>query len=372
MTRRIAVLGSTGSIGTQTLEVVRAFPDEFEVVALTTHHSVEALRQQADEFDPDFLGVSGNVECPDDWKQGEAALERAARMELDLLVLAVVGTAGLKPCLTALKRGTDVGLATKEVMVSGGPLVNKARRDGGNLIPLDSEHHALADLLAGEPENEVKTLILTASGGPFRTREGDLSNVSPEEALDHPNWDMGPKITIDSATMMNKGLEVIEAKHLFECEPDQIKALIHPESTVHALVEFQDHSVQAHLSVPDMRLTLQSALFHPHRREAVVEAVPFEEGLTLNFEPVDPDQFPAYALARRAMEAGGGAPAILNTANKVAVEAFLEERISFEDIARVVEECLNDLERESNLTYEAIRRLESDTRKKAEAIVSKK
>lgn len=371
MTRRIGILGSTGSIGTQTLEVVRQYPDQFDVAALSTHQSVDHLMKQAKQFRPDKLGVVADTPCPRSCLTGEQALNEIARMDLDLLVVSVVGTIGLQPSLTALRNGTSVGLATKEVMVAGGPLINEARDGGGSLIPLDSEHHAVHQLLRSEPREEIKTIILTASGGPFRDREGDLSNVTPEEALDHPNWDMGPKITIDSATMMNKGLELIEARYLFDFEPDRVRAIIHPQSTVHALVEFRDHSTQAHLSVPDMKLTLQSALFHPDRRSAVVDALPFEDRMTLEFEPVDFGQFPAYALARDAMKSGGGAPAVLNAANEVAVEAFLEREIAFTDIPKLVEDTLGALGDEDPTSYDAIRSLETEARDRARAWMAK-
>lgn len=371
MSRRIGILGSTGSIGTQTLDVVRSFPDEFDVAALSTHQSVTALKEQAREFEPEVLAATDGESCPDEWKHGEAGLEAIAGMDLDLLVVSVVGTIGLKPCLTALRNGTDVGLATKEVMVAGGPLVNEARDGGGQLLPLDSEHHALDQLLRKESLDEVKRLILTASGGPFRDRDGDLSGVTPEEALDHPNWNMGPKITIDSATMMNKGLELIEARYLFDFSPEKIQALVHPQSTVHALVEFRDHSAQAHLSVPDMKLTLQSALFHPERRDAVVDPLPLEDAISLDFYPVDTDRYPAYSLARRAMREGGGAPAVLNAANEVAVEAFLDERIRFTDIPRVVEDCLDGIDCEDVESCEGIRSLEESARNRADSIMTK-
>lgn len=371
MTRRIGLLGSTGSIGTQTLEVVRSFPDEFDVAALSTHRSVELLKQQAREFDPERLAVSSGVDCPGGWLSGEAGLTEIARMDLDFLIVAVVGTIGLKPCLEALRTGTDVGLATKEVMVAGGPLVNDARENGGTLIPLDSEHHALYQLLRNEPRHEIKKLILTASGGPFREGETNLDEVTPEDALDHPNWNMGPKITVDSATMMNKGLELIEARYLFEVDPDEVRALIHPQSTVHALVEFCDHSTQAHLSVPDMKLTLQSALFHPDRRGAVVDSLPFDRRMNLTFEPVDFDQYPAFELARRAMETGGGAPAVLNAANEVAVDAFLDETVAFTEIPGIVGKCLDELGDSGACSYDEIRRLERRTRERAREVMTK-
>lgn len=343
MSRRLAVLGSTGSVGRQTLEVVRRFPGAFDVVALTTHTSVDRLRRQADEFDPEVLGVSHpEVDAPDGVRRGPGVLEEIAGRDLDLLVLAVVGVAGLKPCLRALDRGVDVALANKEVLVTAGELVRDRRRSGdGRLLPVDSEHSGLYQLLRGEDARDVRRVVLTASGGPFRerSREG-LQGITVEEALDHPNWDMGPKITVDSATMMNKGLEVIEACYLLDLPSERVEALIHPQSTVHALVEYRDHSLTAQCAVPDMKLPIQYALFYPERREAVVSSLTLKESFSWDFAPVDADRYPAYGLARRALEEGGSYPAVLNAANEQAVAAFLEGRVGFTRIPSLIEGCL--------------------------------
>ncbi len=343
MSRRLAVLGSTGSVGRQTLEVVRRHPEAFDVVALTAHTSVQELREQAREFDPEVVGVAHpEVDAPAGVREGPGVLTDVAERDLDLLVLAVVGVAGLKPCLRALERDIDVALANKEVLITGGTLVRDRLRSGdGRLLPVDSEHSGLFQLLQGEDRRDVRRVVLTASGGPFRDRSRDaLAGITVDEALDHPNWDMGPKITVDSATMMNTGLEVIEACHLLDLRPEQVQALIHPQSTVHALVEYCDHSMTAHCAVPDMKLPIQYALFYPERREAVVSSLSLEECFSWDFSPVDPDRFPAYGLARRALDAGGSYPAVLNAANEQAVAAFLEGRIGFTEIPSLIEGCL--------------------------------
>lgn len=344
MTRRLAVLGSTGSIGTQALDVIRNHPGEFDVVGLSAHSSVDDLKKQADEFNPELVGVTGDSisSVPREWLQGDKVLEEISSLDLDILVLSVVGAAGLKPCLTALKNGTRVALANKEVLVMAGELVKKVEADSaGEIIPVDSEHSALFQLLNGEDSEAVKKMIITASGGPFLEYSLDqMAGVTPEEALDHPNWDMGNKITIDSATMMNKGLEIIEACYLFELDPTRIEALIHPQSAVHGLIEYADNSLLAQCAVPDMRLPIQYALFYPERRSAVAEQIDLDTNFCWEFEPVDTEQFPAFELARRALKEKKSYPPVLNAANEVAVHAFLDKKIEFLDIARLAEEAL--------------------------------
>jgi 1-deoxy-D-xylulose-5-phosphate reductoisomerase len=347
MSRRVAILGSTGSIGKQTLEVIRSFPDSFDVVGLSTHGSLDEIHAQVDEFSPEEVAVTDDTvpaeDVPSDWLRGEEALETIAGMDLDILVLSVVGAAGLKPCLRALENDATVALANKEVLVVAGQLVKQAEAESdGRIIPVDSEHSALFQAARGESQTDIKSVTITASGGPFRTWSAEeIRNVSREEALDHPNWDMGPKITIDSATMMNKGLEVIEACHLLDLEPNQVNAIVHPQSTVHGFVEFADHSLVAHCAVPDMKLPIQYALFYPERREPVVDSIPMDRAFSWDFEPVDEEKFPAFAHAREALEAGGSYPAVLNAANEVAVSAFLEEHISFADIPALVDRALS-------------------------------
>lgn len=361
MTRRIGLLGSTGSVGTQTLDVVRNFPEELEVAALSTHTRTDRLEEQVEEFDPEAVGVSDpGTAVREDWLEGSESLRTLARMDLDVLVVAVTGMAGLLPTLDALGEGTVVALASKEAMVVGGPLVRRAEETSrGRVVPLDSEHHAVFQLLRGEDAGSVERVFLTASGGPFRDRSrSELDGVTPEEALDHPNWEMGNKITVDSATMMNTGLELIEAKYLFDLEFDQLDALLHRQSLVHALLEFNDASVKAQMGRPDMRQSIQSALLHPERRSGPVESLNFSEALALNFEPVDGERFPAFALAREALESGGYAPAVLNAANSEAVRAFLNERLAFLEIPAVIEICLEENAFSGEVTLDGV--LEAD------------
>jgi 1-deoxy-D-xylulose-5-phosphate reductoisomerase len=275
---------------------------------------------------------------------GPEALDEIAGMDLDILVLSVVGAAGLSPCITALKVGTTVALANKEVLVVAGELISKLESESeGRLIPVDSEHSALFQILNGEKIEEVLKVIITASGGPFRSWSlEELKDVTPEQALDHPNWDMGVKVTIDSATMMNKGLEVIEACYLFGLEPDQVGAVVHPQSSVHGFVCFQDNSLLAQCAAPDMRLPIQYAMFYPNRRRAVVEAIDLSQPFSWGFEPVDSNRFPAFALARRALAEGKTYPAVLNAANEIAVQAFLAGDIGFMQIPELVEMALDN------------------------------
>lgn len=346
MKKRIGVLGSTGSIGRQTLEVVREYDDEFNVVALTTHGSVDLVSKQAQEFDPEVVGITDpeqfEASARAGWTEGPEVLNEIAVMDLDILVVAVLGTAGLRPCLRALEKGTDVALANKEVLVVAGELIKeKEKQSPAKILPVDSEHSALFQSLSGENTDEIKRMIITASGGPFRDHSPEkMKQVSVRDALDHPNWDMGSKITVDSATMMNKGLEVIEACRLFELPPERVKAFIHPQSTVHGMVEYVDNSMIAQCSEPDMRLPIQYALFYPERRPTLADSIDFSEPFSWEFEPIDFQQFPAYRLAREALEEGQSYPAVLNAANEVAVAEFLEEKIPFLEIPVLIEKAL--------------------------------
>jgi 1-deoxy-D-xylulose-5-phosphate reductoisomerase len=373
VTRRIGILGSTGSIGTQTLDVVRHFPDEFDVVALSTHTNTKKLKQQAEEFDVDCLAVSDPETAKNEAGiDTEESLRTIARKKLDILVVSVVGMAGLLPTLDALEEGTVVALASKEALVVGGELIRRAEKEhDGRILPLDSEHHAVFQLLRDENKQTVDSVYLTASGGPFLDRSRDsLQDIAPEEALDHPNWDMGPKITIDSATMMNKGLEVIEAKYLFDLEPESVGAVVHTQSTVHALVEFTDKSVKAHMSQPDMRQSIQSALFHPERRTGVIEALDFGSSFSLDFEPIDSDRFPAFRLANRALSEGGSSPTVLNAANAEAVRGFLDGQIAFLDIVEVVRECLEDHPFDREVSVDRVLEADRWTRERARTIMN--
>jgi 1-deoxy-D-xylulose-5-phosphate reductoisomerase len=354
--RGIAVLGSTGSIGTQTLDILRLFPDRFRVRALTGGSNAEKLAAQAREFRPDCVAIGDETQVAllrealadldTEVLAGEAGLcASAERDDVDVVMAAVVGFAGLAPVLAALRNGTQVALANKETLVVGGALVNRVMDDAGaSLVPVDSEHSAIFQCLAGESRRTVEEIVLTASGGPFRSRPKEtFDTISVEEALDHPNWSMGAKITIDSATMMNKGLEVIEARWLFDLAVDQIQVLVHPQSIVHSMVAFTDGSVKAQLGVPDMKVPIQYALSHPARWPAPHERLDWRELSRLDFAPPDTKKFPCLRLAFEALETGGTAPAILNAANEAAVDLFLEEAIGFLDIPRAIERALEQV-----------------------------
>lgn len=349
--KHISLLGSTGSIGTQTLDIVRANPGMFRVVALAARSNVAALADQVIEFCPEIVSVGDDRRAEELSKLlrekgcerkpeivcGEEGLKAAATAPAaSLVVNAVVGAAGLLPTLAAVENGKDVALANKETLVAGGEIVTRlAAEKGVRLIPVDSEHSALAQCLVGEDPSSVRRLILTASGGPFRSRM-DLTGVRPEEALRHPNWSMGPKITVDSATLMNKALEVIEARWLFGIPGDRISVVVHPESIVHSMVEFVDGSIKAQLGAPDMRVPIQYALTYPSRISAQWTEFDILKAGRLNFEAPDLERFPGLGLAWRALEEGGTMPAVLNAANEVAVYAFLEGSIRFVEIPRLV------------------------------------
>ena len=379
--RPVAVLGSTGSIGTQTLDVIRLFPDRFRVRALTAGSNVELLIQQAREFEPDCVAIGDT----DQWTRLEDALAdtdirvlagddglcaAAADPSVEVVVAAVVGFAGLNPVLAALKQGKTVALANKETMVVAGAEVNRLLDEhGGTLIPVDSEHSAIFQCLVGEKERAVEELILTASGGPFRTRDASTFDaITPAEALDHPNWSMGAKITIDSATLMNKGLEVIEARWLFDIGPDAIRVLVHPQSIVHSMVAFADGSVKAELGVPDMKVPIQYALSYPDRWPAPHERIDWTELQRLDFELPDTGKFPCLRLAFEALEIGGTAPAVLNAANEAAVALFLDERIGFTDIPRSIEDALGRLADGSDSSLEAVRAADAAARQRVQEL----
>ncbi len=320
------ILGSTGSIGTQTLDVIRANPDRFEVVGLAAGTDELGLERQAKEFAVKRVALGA-----------EAALELATLDEADIIVNAIVGAAGLKASVAALEAGKLLALANKESLVAGGDACLAAvERGGGSTVPVDSEHAALAQCLQRRDVSQVRRIIITASGGPFRERL-DLDDVTPEEALKHPTWEMGPKITIDSATMMNKGLEMIEAHYLFGLAYDQIEVLVHPQSLVHGIVEFLDGSMLMQGAVADMRIPIQAALGDPERFESLAEPLDLIQASPLEFEAVDHRRFPAIAIASVAGRAGRSYPAVLNAANEVSVEAFLQGRLQFTDIPKVVE-----------------------------------
>ena len=334
--RRVAILGSTGSIGTQALDVVRGHPDDYEVVALAAGRNADLLAAQAAEFgvDPRWARV-----CGDD---ADTLAELASHPDADVVLNAVVGFAGLPVTLAALERGRRLALANKESLIAAGPVVNAVRATGGGeIVPVDSEHSALYQCLRSGTRGEVHRVLLTASGGPFRGRTpAELEHVSVEDALKHPTWDMGAKITIDSSTLVNKGLEVIEAHELFGLDYDHIDVVVHPQSVIHGMVEFTDGATIAQLSMPDMRLPIGLALGAPGRLDQPFGAIDWTTLSSLTFEPPDLEAFPALGLAYAAGRAGGGAPAALSAANEVAVEAFLTRRLAWRSIPEVIAEVL--------------------------------
>jgi len=339
--KKIAILGSTGSIGRQALDVIRALPDELKVVALTGNKNLELLERQISEFQPKMFYSSVK---PDISYGGEflSAEEIVSHPEVDFVIVATAGKGGLSPTLAALKAGKTVALASKEVLVMAGEIiVREASLNQAQILPIDSEHSAIWQCLQGE-ENKPQRLFLTASGGPFyQYSQSQLAEVTPEQALQHPVWKMGRKVTIDSATLMNKGLEVIEAHWLFSFPFDSIEILIHPQSIVHSMVEFTDGSLKAQLSWPDMKLPIQYALSYPRRwPNSELPRLDWNKINSLNFEPVDYDKFPCLKLAVDAGKSGGTHPAVLCAADEVAVELFLSHRIGFTDIAKIVQKTL--------------------------------
>lgn len=371
--KRISVLGSTGSIGTQTLDVVRW--RGYEVVGLAAGKNADLLVRQAREFRPRLVACDRSVAAevkphlPSGTRlvTGLEGSEEVARLEADTVVAAISGIAGLKPTLAALTAGRHVALANKEAMVVAGPLVwEVARAHGATLTPVDSEHSALFQCLVGEDKGAVEALVLTASGGPFRTAPENLSSVTPEQALKHPNWDMGSKVTVDSATLFNKGLEVLEAHFLFELPLEKIEVVIHPQSLIHSLVRFQDGNLKAQIGPHDMRVPIHYALTYPERCKIPLEPLPLR-GIWELYEP-DHARFPSLGLAYRAGELGGVAPAALNAADEIAVAAFLAGRIGFTKIPALLEDVLNTLENTS-LSWEALDEADALARARAEALL---
>jgi 1-deoxy-D-xylulose-5-phosphate reductoisomerase len=350
--RRLAILGSTGSVGVQALDVVSRFPERFEVVALAAGRNVERLAEQARRFHPRLVAVADPAAAVSLRQQlpsgtevragDEGVVAAAAHPDVDFVLAAISGGAGLRSTAAAVEAGKDVGLANKESLVLAGELmVRRAAERGGAILPVDSEHSAIHQSLVGHNRAEVRRLILTASGGPLRNLPAEaLPGVTPAQALKHPTWSMGDKITIDSATLMNKGLEVIEARWLFDVEPTRIDIVIHPESVVHSMVEYIDGSVVAQLGISDMRGPISYAMGYPERLPLDLPSLDLARLGRLTFEEPDPRRFPAYRLAYRALELGGTAPAVLSGADEAAVAAFLEQRCRFTDIARICAEVL--------------------------------
>ena len=365
--RRIAILGSTGSIGTQTLDVIRQHRDMFEVELISANRSVDLLAAQAVEFDVNNVVIC-DESCYDslDGKLKDSGAKVFAGIDslcelvksprVDIVVGAMVGFSGLKPTLSALEAGKVVALANKETLVAAGGIVTRTMREHNAVIlPVDSEHSAIFQCLLAAQGNEVCRIHLTASGGPLRTWGKDrIAAARAEQALKHPNWDMGAKVTIDSATMMNKGFEVIEAKWLFDLEPSQIHVVVHPESIIHSMVEFEDGAVIAQMGCPDMREPIGFALSFPRRITVGNRKLDFGSLGAISFQEPDPDRFPNLRLAFEAIERGGNAPCALNAANEVAVQAYLRNKIGFYDITRINETCLKGMDFASNPTLDDI------------------
>ncbi len=353
MKRGIAILGSTGSIGTQALEVIASHPDHFSVEVLTAQSNAELLISQATQFKPNAVVIADNAQYqkvkdaldPLDIKVfgGAESLSQVVEMDgIDVVLTALVGFAGLQPTVKAILAKKQIALANKETLVVAGEFVTKlARENGVNLYPVDSEHSAIFQCLAGEWHNPIEKIILTASGGPFRGRKKEeLTQITKAQALKHPNWTMGAKITIDSATLMNKGLEVIEAKWLFDLQPEQIETIVHPQSIVHSLVQFNDGSMKAQMGLPDMKLPIQYALGYPQRLHSDFPRFDFSNFATLTFEQADTDTFRCLSLAYDAMKTGGTMPCAMNAANEIAVSLFLNDEIRFLQIAELVESVM--------------------------------
>ena len=377
--RRLLILGSTGSIGTQALDVVGRAAGEFELVGLSAGTAHEALVEQAEEHGVRRIALSDGdaaARAAESWTGGEVLagpeglVRLVAESEADLVLNAIVGSAGLGPTIVALTEGIDVALANKESLVVGGELVMAlAEATGAQLIPVDSEHSALHQLIAGE-RSSVERLVVTASGGPFRGRtRAELEDVTVEQALQHPTWAMGGKITIDSATLMNKGLEVIEAHHLFGTPYDRIDVVVHPQSIVHAVVSLVDGASLAHLGHPDMRVPIAYALHHPERVDVPVPALDLAAVGALTFEPPDLDAFPCLRLAREAAVAGGTGPCVLNAANEVAVHAFLGGRLPFMGIPAVIEQTLERVPPAGVHSFDSLYQADGDARAVAADLV---
>jgi 1-deoxy-D-xylulose-5-phosphate reductoisomerase len=374
--RRIAILGSTGSIGTQAIEVILAHPDQFEVEVLTANHNADLLIEQARQVHPNVVVICDESRYdtvfsaldPLDIKvyAGLNSIAEVVQMDtVDMVLTAMVGYAGLLPTIKAIEAGKPIALANKETLVVAGELITRmAAERGVNIYPVDSEHSAIFQCLVGEFHNPIEKIILTASGGPFRGRDRTyLETVTRAQALKHPNWTMGAKITIDSATLMNKGLEVIEAKWLFNLRPDQIEVVVHPQSIVHSMVQFEDGSIKAQMGLPDMKLPIQFALGYPNRLKSDFPRFNFTNYPSLTFEQPDLGTFRNLQLAFNALDKGGNMPCIINAANEIAVDAFLNDRVSFLGISDVIEAAMQHASFVANPTYEDYVATDKETRR---------
>ena len=351
--RKIAVLGSTGSIGTQALDVISRYPDRFEAYALVANNQVDRLLEQVRRFKPEVVVIANESkyaalkEALSDlpvkvWAGAEAIEQVVQNTEIDIVLTAMVGFSGLKPTISALKARKTIALANKETLVIAGELITRlALENRAAILPVDSEHSAIFQCLNGEGSNEIEKILLTASGGSFRNFSmSQLQQVTREQALHHPNWNMGAKVTIDSSTLMNKGLEMIEARWLFDVNPSQIEIIVHPQSIIHSMVQFKDRSIMAQLSLPDMRMPIQYAFSYPERIPSDVKPVNFFELSTLTFEKPDTKRFRNLGLAYESIEKGGNMPCIMNAANEIAVELFLQEKIGFLQMSELIEQTL--------------------------------
>lgn len=376
--KNIAILGSTGSIGTQALEVIASHPETFQVEVLTAQHNAALLIEQAKKFKPnavvivneDHYAMVKAALSSDDIKvyAGEKALADVVKMEdIHLVLTALVGYSGLKPTINAIEAGKTIALANKETLVVAGDLITTlAREKGVDIYPVDSEHSAIFQCIVGEFHNKIEKIVLTASGGPFRGKQKDeLVSVTKAQALKHPNWTMGAKVTIDSATLMNKGLEVIEAKWLFGLKPSQVEVVVHPQSIIHSLVQFEDSSIKAQLGLPDMHLPIQFALSYPNRLKADFPRFSFLNYPSLTFEKPDTETFRNLALAFEALKRGGNMPCVLNAANEIAVAGFLKDKVGFLEMSDIVEKCLLTMDFVSKPSYEDYVNTDKETRVKA-------
>lgn len=381
--KNIAVLGSTGSIGVSTLEIVKAFPDLYQVIALTAGNNIDLLQKQTELFRPRMISVVAEVDAQRLRRQlkgmdvqiycgVEGMIRCATATEINMVVAAVVGAAGLVPTLAAIKSGKDIALANKETLVTAGSLVMaEVARQKVNLIPVDSEHSAIFQSLSGQRRDDVRRLLLTASGGPFRGYGlAQFETITPADALAHPNWNMGRKISIDSATMMNKGLEVIEAHWLFDFPATKIDVLIHPESIIHSLVEYRDGAVMAQLGIPDMKTPIAYALSWPERLPLAQQPLDLCKMKQLTFNEPDLDRFPCLQLAYDALAMGGTVPAVMNAANEVAVGAFLNNRLSFLEIPQVIKKVMYQHQGEDLTTVEQALHADLWGRHKAQELIS--
>ena len=378
--KKIAILGSTGSIGTQALQVIEEHPDLYEAYALTANNQVELLAEQARKFQPAVVVIANEAkylqlkemlsDLPIQVYAGSDALCDVVQVSsIDVVLASMVGYAGLRPTINAIKAGKEIALANKETLVVAGELITElAAQYHTPILPVDSEHSAIFQCL--ESDNPLEKVILTASGGPFRTFSMEqLRHVTKEQALKHPNWDMGAKITIDSATMMNKGFEVIEAKWLFGVRPEQIEVVVHPQSVIHSMVQFEDGAVKAQLGVPDMRLPIQYAFSYPKRIASSFDRLDFTQMTTLTFEQPDTEKFRCLALAYEALNQGGNMACIVNAANEIAVSAFLKEKISFVEISKLIEQTMNKVSFIKNPTYDDYVETDTEARKIAEKLI---